>query len=116
MKRIFLFVATNIAIMVTLMTVLSLLGFTGYLTADGLDYVALGMFSLVWGFGGAFISLAMSRWMAKTAMGVQLVEGQPADARSRYLRLAGSERLRDRPEQALQPRRGVERADALDEA
>jgi heat shock protein HtpX len=76
MKRIFLFVATNIAIMVTLMTVFSLLGFTGYLTADGLDYVALAMFSLVWGFGGAFISLAMSRWMAKTAMGVQLVDGR----------------------------------------
>jgi heat shock protein HtpX len=80
MKRILLFVATNLAIMVTLMIVLSLLGFTGYLTADGLDYAALMVFSLVWGFGGAFISLAMSRWMAKMAMGVQLVDGRTGHA------------------------------------
>ena len=80
MKRIFLFMATNIAIMITLSIVLSLLGFTGYLTADGLDYAGLMVFSLVWGMGGAFISLAMSRWMAKTAMGVQLVDGRTGHA------------------------------------
>jgi heat shock protein HtpX len=76
MKRILLFVFTNLAIMVTLMIVLSLLGVTGYITPDGLNYSALMVFSLVWGFGGAFISLAMSRWMAKMAMGVQLVDGR----------------------------------------
>jgi heat shock protein HtpX len=80
MKRIFLFVATNLAIMVTLMFILSVFGFTGYLTADGLDYSALMVFSLVWGMGGAFISLAMSRWMAKMAMGVQLVDGKTGHA------------------------------------
>ena len=85
MKRIFLFMATNIAIMVTLMIVLSLLGVTGYLTADGLDYGALMVFSLVWGFGGAFISLLMSRWMAKTAMGVQLVNGRTGHAELDWL-------------------------------
>jgi heat shock protein HtpX len=85
MKRILLFVATNIAIMVTLMIVLSLLGFTGYLTADGLDYGALMVFSLVWGFGGAFISLAMSRFMAKMAMGVQLVDGRTGHAELDWL-------------------------------
>jgi heat shock protein HtpX len=85
MKRIFLFMATNIAIMVTLMIVLSLLGFTGYLTADGLDYGALMVFSLVWGFGGAGISLLMSRWMAKTAMGVQLVDGRSGHAELDWL-------------------------------
>ena len=85
MKRIFLFMATNIAIMITLSIVLSLLGFTGYLTADGLDYAGLLMFSLVWGFGGAFISLAMSRWMAKTAMGVQLVNGRSGHAELDWL-------------------------------
>ena len=76
MKRILLFVVTNLAIMVTLMIVLSLLGVTGYITPDGLNYSALMVFSLVWGFGGAFISLALSRWMAKMAMGVQLVDGR----------------------------------------
>jgi heat shock protein HtpX len=85
MKRIFLFMATNIAIMVTLMIVLSLLGFTGYLTATGIDYAALMVFSLVWGFGGAAISLLMSRWMAKTAMGVQLVNGGTGHAELDWL-------------------------------
>ncbi len=85
MKRIFLFMLTNIAIMVTLMIVLSILGVTGYITADGLDYTALAVFSLIWGFGGAFISLAMSRWMAKMAMGVQLVDGRTGHAELDWL-------------------------------
>jgi heat shock protein HtpX len=85
MKRIFLFLVTNIAIMVTLMIVLSLLGFTGYLTATGIDYAALMVFSLVWGFGGAAISLLMSRWMAKMAMGVQLVDGRTGQAELDWL-------------------------------
>ena len=80
MKRIFLFLATNVAIMITLSIVLSLVGFTGYFRAGSLDYVALMMFSLVWGFGGAFISLLMSRWLAKMAMGVQLVDGRTGHA------------------------------------
>ena len=76
MKRIFLFLATNLAIMVTLSIVLSVLGIGGYRTPYGLDYSALMMFSLVWGIGGAFLSLQISRWMAKRAMGVQLVDGK----------------------------------------
>jgi heat shock protein HtpX len=77
MKRILLFVATNLAIMVTLSIVLTLLGIGGYrLPGGGLDYGALMVFCLVWGMGGAFISLALSRFMAKRAMGVQLVDGR----------------------------------------
>jgi len=76
MKRIILFVATNLAVMITLSIVLSLLGIGGYITPDGLDYSALMVFCLVWGMGGAFISLQMSRFMAKMAMGVQLVNGR----------------------------------------
>ena len=75
MKRILLFLATNLAVMITLSIVLSLLGVTGYITPSGLDYSALMVFSLVWGMGGAFISLQMSRFMAKMAMSVQLVDG-----------------------------------------
>jgi heat shock protein HtpX len=85
MKRIFLFLATNVAIMITLSIVLSLLGFTGYYRAGGLDYTALMVFSLIWGFGGAFISLLMSRWMAKMAMGVQLVDGRTGHAELDWL-------------------------------
>ena len=76
MKRILLFVATNLAVMITLSIVLSLLGVGGYITPGGLDYSALMVFCLVWGMGGAFISLQMSRFMAKMAMGVQLVNGR----------------------------------------
>jgi heat shock protein HtpX len=85
MKRIFLFMATNFAIMIMLSIVLSLLGVTGYITASGIDYAALMVFSLVWGFGGAGISLLMSRWMAKTAMGVQLVDGRTGHAELDWL-------------------------------
>ena len=85
MKRIFLFVLTNLMIMVTLMIVLSVLGVTGYVTADGLNYGALMVFSLIWGFGGAFISLQLSRWMAKTAMGVQLVDGRTGQSELDWL-------------------------------
>ena len=85
MKRILLFVLTNLAIMVTLSIVMALLGVGGFLTPTGVDYVALAMFSLVWGFGGALISLALSRWMAKTAMGVQLVDGRTGHAELDWL-------------------------------
>ena len=85
MKRILLFVATNFAIMIMLSVVLGLLGVTGYITASGIDYVALMVFSLVWGFGGAMISLLMSRWMAKMAMGVQLVDGRTGQAELDWL-------------------------------
>jgi len=76
MKRILLFVLTNLAIMVTLSIVLSLLGIGGYYTPTGIDYTALMVFCAFWGMGGAFISLLISRWMAKRAMGVKLVDGR----------------------------------------
>ena len=75
-KRILLFIATNLAIMVMLSVVLGLLGVSGYITpGGGVDYGALMVFCLVWGMGGAFISLLISRWIAKRAMGVKLVTG-----------------------------------------
>jgi heat shock protein HtpX len=85
-KRILLFVATNIAIMVTLSIVLTLLGIGGYVRVDGsLDYAALFVFCLFWGLAGSFISLQMSRWMAKQAMGVQLVDGRSGQAELDWL-------------------------------
>jgi heat shock protein HtpX len=75
-KRIFLFIATNLAIVVTLSIVFSLLGFAGYIGPDGqLMLVPLAIFCLVWGMGGAFISLLISRWIAKVSLGVKLVDG-----------------------------------------
>src|SRR5688500_3475003 len=75
-KRIFLFVATNLAIVLTLSVVVSVLGLSDGVTVNGLDLRALAMFCLVWGMVGSFISLQMSRWIAKRATGVQLVTGR----------------------------------------
>ncbi|HET7294723.1 MAG TPA: protease HtpX [Vicinamibacteria bacterium] len=76
-KRIVLFFITNMAIVVTLSIVLSVLGVGRYVSPTGqLDLVALGIFCFVWGMGGAFLSLQISRWTAKRMMGVQLVDGQ----------------------------------------
>jgi heat shock protein HtpX len=81
MKRIFLFLLTNLAIMVMLSIVLAVLGVSGYIGIDGrVDYSALMVFCLVYGMGGAFVSLLISRWMAKRAMGVQLINGQTGSA------------------------------------
>ena len=85
MKRILLFVLTNLAVMLTVSIVLSLLGIGGYRTAAGLDYGALAVFCLVWGSAGAFISLLLSRWMAKRAMGVQLVDGRTGNEEADWL-------------------------------
>jgi heat shock protein HtpX len=76
-KRIFLFVVTNIAIVATLTVVVRLLGLDATLTADGgLNLTALAGFCLVYGMGASFISLQMSRWIAKRATGVRLVDGR----------------------------------------
>src|SRR3954452_20551636 len=72
-KRIFLFLATNLAIVLTLSIVLSLLGVSGSRYGGGYDIRSLAIFCLVWGMGGAFLSLQMSRLMPKRARGLQLV-------------------------------------------
>lgn len=84
-KRFFFFFLTNILILITLSIVLNFLGVGHYLTAQGIDYTALMLFCLVWGMGGAFISLAISRIMAKWMMGVKLINPQTTNAQDRQL-------------------------------
>jgi len=76
MMRIFLFLATNIAIMAVISIVFSLFGLNGILDAQGvdLDLNALLIMSAVIGMTGSFISLAISKWSAKRAMGVHVIE------------------------------------------
>jgi heat shock protein HtpX len=75
-KRIFLFLATNLAIVITLSIVLSVLGIgTGY-ARGGMDIRALAIFCLFWGMGGAFLSLQMSRFIAKQSTGMRLIAGR----------------------------------------
>jgi heat shock protein HtpX len=76
MKRIFLFLATNLAIIVVLSITLRLLGFERILDEQGtgLDINSLLVFAAVFGFGGSFMSLALSKWTAKRFTGAQVIE------------------------------------------
>jgi heat shock protein HtpX len=74
MKRIVLFLATNMAIVLVLSVTMRLLGVEPYLNANGLNLSSLLIFAAVFGFGGSFISLAISKWMAKKSMGVRVIE------------------------------------------
>ncbi len=86
MKRIFLFIVTNIAILVVLSIVLQLLGVESILDRRGvnLDMKSLLIFSAVIGMGGSFISLAISKWMAKRLTGAQVIE-QPRNEAEQWL-------------------------------
>ena len=74
MKRILLFLGTNLAIVLVLSVTLRVLGVEPYLTAQGLNLGALLIFAAVFGMGGAFISLALSKWMAKRMVGARVIE------------------------------------------
>ena len=80
MKRVVLFVLTNILVVLTISVVLSILSATGILPVDTRSLSGLLVFCFIWGMGGAFISLQLSRWMAKRAMGVRLVDGRTGNA------------------------------------
>ncbi|BAU47135.1 heat shock protein HtpX [Sulfurifustis variabilis] len=86
MKRVFLFLATNIAILVVLSITLRLLGVERILdeSGTGLNFNALLIFAAVIGFGGAFISLALSKWTAKRMTGAVVIE-QPRNPTEAWL-------------------------------
>ncbi len=84
MKRVVLFLATNLAIIVVLSVVARLLGLDAYLEAQGGSLTGLLVFAAFFGFSGSLISLAMSKWMAKRAMGVRVIE-QPTNATEQWL-------------------------------
>lgn len=81
-KRIFYFLLTNVLVLVTISIILSLTGGWNYIGPNGIDYGSLLIFSAVVGFTGSFISLAISRWMAKRMMGVRVIN--PDAPRSDY--------------------------------
>jgi Zn-dependent protease with chaperone function len=116
MKRIVLFVATNLAVVVLLGIVARLLGVDRFLNQSGLNLTSLLIFAAIFGMGGSLISLLMSKWIAKMSVGAQVIEqpthpnrtlagrnrpapgagGWDRDAGSRDLRFAGTECLRHR--------------------
>jgi heat shock protein HtpX len=84
MKRVILFLATNIAVILVLSVVARLFGVDQYLAAQGGDLGGLLVFAAIFGFGGALISLALSKWMAKRSMGVRVIT-QPANPTEQWL-------------------------------
>lgn len=84
MKRILLFVATNIAVLLVASIVLKLLGLDMAMAARGQSFIGLLVFGLVLGFTGSFISLAMSKWVAKRSTGAQVIE-QPRNEMEAWL-------------------------------
>jgi len=104
MKRVLLLIATNLAVMVVLSIVVSVLGFDRWLTANGIDYFSLLVFSAIFGFGGAFISLLMSKTMAKWSVGAQTIDG--SEGTTQYFLVQTVHKLADaahigRPEVAI---------------
>lgn len=84
--RIFLLIATNFAVIVVLGIVAQLIGLDKIMAENGMSGQLTGLFimSLIIGFGGSFISLAMSKWMAKRSMGVHMIE-QPSNETEQWL-------------------------------
>ena len=75
MKRIVLFLATNIAVLVVLSVIINVFGLGNFLTAEGIDPVGLLVFSAVVGFAGSIISLLISKPMAKASTGARVIDG-----------------------------------------
>jgi len=94
MKRIVLFLATNIAVMLVLSVVTSLLGVDRFLMQNGINYQALLVFAAIFGFGGSIFSLLISKPMAKMSMGVHVIDA-PASADEQWL-VATVKRLADK--------------------
>jgi heat shock protein HtpX len=85
MKRVFLFLAVNFLVVLTISVVMSVLGVTPYMTAYGIDFRMMAVTCLIWGMGGAFISLLLSRVMAKWMMGVKVIDPDTRDPEAQEL-------------------------------
>jgi len=85
MKRIFLFLVTNLAIVLVLSIVAQLLGLDRWLAAQGSSLSGLLVFAAFFGFSGSLISLAMSKWMAKRTMGVVVIDPRSANSSEQRL-------------------------------
>ena len=84
-KRYGLLIVVNILIMTSLSIVINVLGIQPYLGSYGINYGSLAVFCLIWGMGGAFISLFISKFMAKTMMGVQIIDESSRDPEAMWL-------------------------------
>ncbi len=94
MKRVILLIATNFAVLLLLSVVASLLGLDRWLMAEGINYMSLLFMSALFGFGGAFISLLMSKTIAKWSTGAQVIDG--SEGTTQYWLVSTVHRLADK--------------------
>jgi len=94
MKRVFLLIATNFAVMILLSIVISVLGLDRQLAQEGIQYFPLLVMASIFGFGGAFISLLISKPMAKWSTGAQVIDG--SEGTTQYWLVATVKRLADK--------------------
>lgn len=84
-RRAFFFIVVNIAVITTISIVLNVLGVRPYLDERGINYESLLVFCTIWGMGGAFISLLISKQMAKWSMGVKIIDPRTSHPEERWL-------------------------------
>ena len=84
-KRVFLFLVLNFAVIITIAFLLRLFNVQPFLTDMGINYFHLLLFCLIWGMGGAFISLLLSKYMAKWMMGVKIIDPESIKEKERFL-------------------------------
>ena len=94
MKRVILLVATNFAVLLLLSVVASLLGLDRWLAAEGINYFSLLVMAAIFGFGGSFISLLMSKPIAKWSTGAQVIDG--SEGTTQYWLVSTVHRLADK--------------------
>ena len=104
MKRVILLIATNLAVMLVLAVIVSVLGLDRWLAEGGINYMSLLVMSAIFGFGGAFISLLMSKTIAKWSVGAQTIDG--SEGSTQYWIVSTVHKLADaagigRPEVAI---------------
>lgn len=85
MKRVFLFIATNLLVITTISIITSAFGLHSYLSSHGIDYQKLAIFCAIWGMGGSLISLLLSKFIAKMAMGVVVINPSNATREEHFL-------------------------------
>jgi heat shock protein HtpX len=94
MKRVFLLIATNFAVMILLSIVISVLGLDRALAQEGFQVIPTLILASIFGFGGAFISLLISKWMAKMSTGAQVIDG--SEGSTQYWLVTTVKRLADK--------------------
>lgn len=111
-KRIFLFLAINFLVVLTISSVIKIFNVQPYLTQHGIDPQALLIFCAIWGMGGAFISLSLSKVMAKWMMGVKIIDSHTQDPQLRAL-LSTVERLSQKAQLPEVPQVGIYESNEL---